>query len=90
MRPGHLPAWPLRQDLRCKPASKVENRTQVSICCAKAALPFLSCSLLFGAYRSSITSFNSLDQQHFLLKEEKNGLEISRLGHVIGISAVKD
>lgn len=90
MQPGHLPAWFLRQGKTWGVNLQAENRTQVSICCAKAALSFLSCSLLFGALRFSITLFNSLDQQHFLLKQEKNGLEVPRLGHVIGISAIKD
>lgn len=39
-----------RQDLGGKAANKGESRTQVSICCAKAALSSLSPSLLFSNF----------------------------------------
>lgn len=60
------------------------NRTQDLICCAKAVLPYLSCSFLFGALRSSVAFFNSFwSSSIFFWIEEKNGLEILSLGHVM-------
>lgn len=73
-----------RQELVYKPASKGENRTQDLICCAKAVLSSLSCSFLFGALRSSVAFFNSFwSSSIFFWIEEKNGLEILSLGHVM-------